>query len=457
MNRVAPVFLPVLGFFLLAGSPEPPPAIDITRTDAKVNFPESITFAVSASSDSRIETLELEFGLNGRDCTPDVNLVVPPAFSPAAEINVQYTWDVGSEGILPPGMRLWWDWRLTDASGTEVRSEKKWITWIDSIHEWNTLASENILLHWYSGTEGYNRDFLHTAEAAREKIRDHLGAWPVRDINIYIYGSNQEMKDALVGEQEWIGGLSFGANERTILIGIDPGNEEWGNRTIAHELTHTAIDGFMGGCFGSVPLWLTEGAAMYMEGDLEKPYARALDEGIYYDSLWSLRSISYTYQYVDGDPILTYAESYSVVAYLVHTQGNQNMRNLFTRLGEGYTYDNALMDSIGVDMDGLEAEWRKSIGADPMRVPSRRALDAGSEATLPPVSMPLERSTATPDFRSTPGTSGGGAMEWTGDPIALAVFCAVSVVCLGVVFAAALILLLSRRASSQRHPAEGSR
>jgi hypothetical protein len=450
MNRATTAGLSILGWLLLAGAPKPPPAIDITRADARVEFPEGITFSIKARSDSRIETLELEFGLAERSCTPDVNLVVPDAFSPAADISINYTWDVGSEGNLPPGMRLWWDWRLVDAAGNEVRSDRKWITWLDSIHDWKTLTSENILLHWYNGTEAYNRKFLNTAETAREKIRSDLGTWPAREINIYIYASNEEMKDALVGEPDWIGGLSFSENQRTIIIGIDRGNEAWGMRTIAHELTHTAIDGFMGGCFGTVPLWLNEGAAMYMEGDLEKPYAAALDDAIYYNSLFSLRSISYMYQSVDGDPTLTYAESYSVVAYLIQTQGNKKIQKMITRLGEGYTYDNALMDALGVDTDGLEAEWRKAIGADPMRAATPQSGEAESEATLLPPSMPEELSTATPEF-PTPTKSAdvrtgtGGA----GEALVLVFICGLSVICLAVSGAVVLILVFRRRGSTQ--------
>jgi hypothetical protein len=459
MNRTATILFASLGFLLAAGAPKPPPAIDISRSAAKVEFPETITFSIKAASDSPIQTLELEFGLTGRGCTPDINLVVPDDFSPATEINLTYTWDVGSVTDIPPGMRLWWDWRLVDEAGNEARSDKEWITWIDSIHEWKTLTSGNILLHWYRGTEAYNQDLMKTAETAREFLQNDIGAWPSEDINLYIYGSNQEMKDALVGEPDWIGGLSYSENQRTILIGIDPGNEKWGKATIAHELTHTAIDGIMGGCFGTVPLWLNEGSAMNAEGPLEADYAAVLDDGIYYDTLFSLRSISYAYQYIDSDPTLTYAEAYSVVRYLIDSYGNKKIQRLLNRLGEGYTYDNALLDSLGVDMDGLEALWRKSIGADPMRQTTPEATaDSMLVATLPPASPPLMLSTPTPMLQPTEESSAAGFLgtDVFTYPWDLIVLCGLSLICLAVILAAVLIVVLGRRKSAAKPAGEGS-
>jgi hypothetical protein len=420
---------------LLSAAAAEPPAIRVLASAADVDFPSGITFSIEAESDSEIQVLELEYGLTGRDCTPDINVVTPKNFTPAGHVDAEWTFDSTSAGILPPGMRIWWNWRLVDSSGNEIRTQRKWITWIDDIHDWETLQSENIFLYWYRGTEEYNRAFLEAAENARERLRNDVGAWPVLDIHIYIYGSNADMKDALVGAPDWIGGLSFGHNQRTILIGIDPGYEEWGKSTIAHELAHTAVDSIMGGCWATIPLWLNEGIAMYTEGEQEEEFELALEEAVYYDNLFSLRSISYQYQYRDGDPILTYAESYSVVNFMVGEFGHVKIRHLLNRLGEGYTYDNALLASIGMDMDGLEDAWRKAIGADPM--PKRAAAvspTAIPESTLPSAVSLLVVSTPTPipvaTAAATPVSSSSGMASVFEDPAAVLLICLVGLVCL---------------------------
>ena len=49
--------------------------------------------------------MELEFGLTGRDCTPDRNVVIPEDFSPTGYADSEWTWRVAfSSYLLPPGM-----------------------------------------------------------------------------------------------------------------------------------------------------------------------------------------------------------------------------------------------------------------------------------------------------------------------------------------------------------------
>lgn len=455
MKRAGRIIFYCLVFLLSVAAAKPPPEIHIIDSEAYVDFPAEITFAIEAESDEEIQTVELEFGLTGRDCTPDVNVMAPEDFVPTGHVDTDWTWNVASAGNLPPGMRIWWNWRLVDASGNEIRTQKEWITWIDDIHAWKTFQSENIFLYWYRGTEEYNQQFIKAAEDARERLRNDIGTWPTLDIHIYIYGSNRDMKDALVGEPDWIGGLSFGQNQRTIIIGIDPGNEVWGKATISHELAHTAVDSIMGGCWATLPLWLNEGIAMYAEGEQEAIYGLTLQDAIYYDSLFSLRSICYEYRSIEGDPTLTYAESYSVVKFMIDEYGHTKIRQLLDRLGEGYSYDNALIAALGFDMDGLEEAWRKAIGADPMiRKATVNSPTPMPDATLPPSTLSLVVSTPTPTPRlpatATPSRSETGILSLVDDPGALIVVCVLGLLCvlgLGLI-GLLLVLLAGRKAAS---------
>jgi hypothetical protein len=455
MSRAGRILLLGLGLLLSAAASKPP-AIELLRADAFVEYPLEITFQIEAESDVEIRLVELEYGLIGRDCTPDLNLAVPEDFSPGKRVDLGWTWRLAASGNMPPGTQIWWNWHLVDADGNEVRSEKQWITWIDSVHDWKALTSGNIILHWYGGSEAYNLDFLKTAETAREVLRNDVGVWPTRDINLYIYRSNAEMKEALVGEPDWIGGLSFGENQRTIIIGIDPGNEAWGNTTISHELAHTAVDSVMGGCYASIPLWLNEGIAMVAEGSLASEYANALEDAVYYDSLFSLRSISDEYQYIDGDPTLTYAEAYSVTQYIIGEYGNVKILHLLQRLGEGYTDDNALREAFGVDTDRLEKDWRAAIGADPMpeRTPDE-SLPITLQTTLPPSYPAITLSTPTPSLEllatDAPGTDSSASVWKTspGYPWSIAALCAISLACIAVLaVAGALVFWVRRKARS---------
>jgi hypothetical protein len=454
MKLLPKILIAGCALWLSAAAAKAPAAITIVRAAAETAYPTEITFSIEARSDVEIRSVELEYGLTGRDCSPDVIIAIPDHFVPGTSVKTQWVWNVADSGNLPPGMKIWWDWHVVDAEGNDLRSKKQSITWIDSIHTWTSISSDNIILHWYKGTEAYARDLMKSAENARVLLQQDVGAWPTTDINLYIYASNQDMKDALPGAQDWIGGLSFSENQRTIMIGIGPGEEAWGKSTIAHELAHVAADSIMGGCYGSIPLWLNEGIAVYTEGTPDPQYVKLIEQAVYYDELFSLQSISYQYQEVNGDPSLTYAESLSVVQFLIRQYGHEKIRNILVSLGEGYTYDTALQSGLGLDMDGLDDAWRKSIGADPI---PRKSIGASAtpltEGTLAPFASTPVYSTITPTERavptSTPAASGlGGAAEalskYPGNLISVVCLLMLCLLFVGVL---AVIVILSRRNS----------
>ena len=69
-----------------------------------------------------------------------------------------------------------------------------------------------------------------------------------------------------------------------------------------------------------------------------------------------------------GDPKLTlvaYGQSRSVINYLIDNFGETGMNVLLTNISKGKTIDEALINAYGFDLDTLDSDWRKSIGAGP--------------------------------------------------------------------------------------------
>jgi len=55
---------------------------------------------------------------------------------------------------------------------------------------------------------------------------------------------------------------------------------------------------------------------------------------------------------------LCYAESYSLVQFLIDTYGSDKILNLLAVLNEGNTYDDAMLEVYDFNVDGLNAVWR---------------------------------------------------------------------------------------------------
>ena len=60
---------------------------------------------------------------------------------------------------------------------------------------------------------------------------------------------------------------------------------------------------------------------------------------------------------------LAYAESASIVSFLVEEFGWEKMRQLLAAFKDGATNDDALKQAYSFDVNGLELRWKKHIGA----------------------------------------------------------------------------------------------
>jgi len=104
---------------------------------------------------------------------------------------------------------------------------------------------------------------------------------------------------------------------------------------------------------------------MYGEGGLESGDQATLEDAIGNNMLMSVRSLSGGFSEEYDRVSLSYAESYSIVNFLIEQYGQEKMTRLLMELSAGVTGDAALQTIYGFDVDGLEDAWRESIGADP--------------------------------------------------------------------------------------------
>jgi hypothetical protein len=191
-------------------------------------------------------------------------------------------------------------------------------------------------------------------------LTQDIGAYPERPIKIYIYASDDDLKGAMIFPQEWTGGVAFPAFS-TIAIGISSGELDWGRRALLHELTHLVVHQATFSPYGQLPLWLDEGLATYNEGELDPFLSSYLEEAISKDELISVRSLCSPFSAYAEKAYLSYAQSYSLVEYLLDNYGQENMLVLLAILREGSTYDEALTEVYGFDIDGLDTRWRAAL------------------------------------------------------------------------------------------------
>jgi len=216
-------------------------------------------------------------------------------------------------------------------------------------------------------------------------------------VDIYVYPDYDDLRDAILYEPSWTGGQAF-SDQNIVIMGTSGSDSGWDEDTVIHELTHVLVGHFTFSCLGDVPQWLDEGLAVYSEGPLDPQFQTPLDQAIQNNTLLSVRSISGSFSEVSDKANLSYAQSFSLVNFLIENYGQPKMTELLGALRDGLTLDQALQQTYGFDVDGLEDEWRQSIGAQPRAVTAEPT--AQPTPTYVPTIVPISGSPLT--FQVTP-------------------------------------------------------
>jgi hypothetical protein len=347
--------------------------ITVISSDTEMQFPSTITFSLEVEAASDIADIDLVYRKSGESLIP-VSSRVDVDFIPGQLVAASWIWDMLETGGLPPGTEIDYWWLIEDAAGHELQTSPVTIAFDDLSHDWQSLASDHVTIFWYEGDLSFVQDIVDAADEALERLAGEIEATLAQPVKIYIYASSEDLLNALIYPQEWTGGLAF-PGYGTVIIGISPDNLAWGKRAIAHEMGHLVVHQALTGFYGHLPVWLDEGLAMDAEGDLRSDLQTLLNEAIAHDTLYSVRSISSSFPTDPDEARLCYAESYSLVQFLIGTYGSDKILKLMAVLDEGNTYDDAMLEVYDFNVDGLNTVWRESLslGPQPSPIPDSEA------------------------------------------------------------------------------------
>ncbi len=364
MIKKAALLVLLIPLLIFAWNISPVQAVDglvVTGNSAEVDFPAGIIFRLSAQSDAEINDIRLHY-MVVRMSHAQVISEVHVDFEPDTAIETEWFWDMRKTGGLPPGSGMEYWWTVTDAQGSRVQTEVVEVRVEDRRHDWQSLTTGKVTLYWYEGDDSFVRELMTTAHQVLLRLAADTGVVLENAVKIYIYANQQALLESMIFPQEWTGGVAF-TRYGIIAVSISPGRAEWGNRVIAHELTHLVIHQMNFNPYGGLPTWLDEGLAMYAEGEAEPSFADLLVDKAREDELISVRSLASPFSAYAEESILAYAQSYSLVKYLIDNYGQEKMYELLCEFKEGSGYDVALLKVYGFDMDGLNGLWRDYITA----------------------------------------------------------------------------------------------
>ena len=338
-------------------------AVIASRVD--VNFPSQAVFTLEAESYVDIVDVRLYYQVHKMNYAEVISEGWAD-FTPANKIEANWVWDMRNAS-LPPGAEVTYWWMIEDAAGNSFETSPETMHFDDDHHLWQSLTSTvpqsgELSFFWYEGGDSFARELMDACEEGLARLTQDIGTYPERPIKIYIYASTGDLQGAMIFAQEWSGGVAF-TGFGIIAIGIPPSNLDWGKKALVHELTHLVVHQATFSPYGQLPIWLDEGLATYNEGELDSDLRSYLERAILEDELISVRSLCSPFSAYSEKAYLSYAQSYSLVEYLLDNYEQDKMLDLLTLFKQGSTYDKALTEVYGFDIDGLDARWRGTLAS----------------------------------------------------------------------------------------------
>ncbi|HAV10599.1 MAG TPA: peptidase MA domain-containing protein [Dehalococcoidia bacterium] len=393
------IFFILATFILLISSLVPSVAtaqntIQVIDSSASVFFPSALTFNIEAENAVPITKIRLHY-YSDRLNYAHVISEAWPVFTPNQKVKTDWIWDM-RRSSLPVGATIRYWWTIEDANGNKLVTPENSIQFDDSRFQWKKLSENGILLFWYKGDDAFAKELMDAAQKGLERLSKDTGATLKTTAKLYIYGSTEDLQSAMLFPRGWEGG--FAAYEYgTINIGISTQEIAWGKKAIAHELGHLVTHQITFSPYGDLlPVWLDEGLAMHAEGQIDPSDRKLIDRAISMNALISLRSLASPFSTDASKAALSYAQSQSVVEFLISTYGREQMAKLLHLFYEGSTIDDALQKIYGVDQDGLNTIWLASISS-PATI--TRAPDQGAQVMT---EMPLYQSEDMQGYRQNP-------------------------------------------------------
>ena len=378
MIKKAGILALVICLFLSIPSPisvQAQSGLAILDSSAQAEFPSSLSFNLSAESDVAITDIRLRYTVD-RVSFAQVTSEVYIEFAPSTIVDVEWTLEMVKIGGLPSGANVDYWWVVEDASGSRVETAPSRVQFGDNRYSWHSLTEGKITIYWYQEDDSFAQELMLSAQQALIQLAEDTGAELEKPVKLYIYTNAQDLRGAMIYPQEWTGGVAF-TRYGTLAIGIAPDNLSWGKRAITHELTHLVIHQMTLNPYNDLPTWLDEGLAMYTEGVLGLEYTAYLNKAIAENNLISIRSLSSPFSAYAEQSYLSYAQSYSVVNFLISKYGQDKMLELLLTFRQGSSYDGALEKVYGFNMDSLNTLWQ-----DYVTMPAQSIEDKGRHPAL---------------------------------------------------------------------------
>jgi|GEM_PF-3588924 len=375
------LLLVLVGIFLLTFLNIPPAQAQSARVDfndvsATVRFKVGVKFNIKAKATGvQFEGLELRVKYGRKGTEKSYGVTVQPGNS----LDTSYSISRQEEEGLTAGIPLFYNWTATLTGGAKVNGPASTVFYEDNRFNWYQIESDKVTVRWYSGDNGYGQQMFSLAQNSLAIYQKRYNMITTKPIYVSIYNSQKDFASAYDGQiPAWAGGVAYpDIGEISLIASQDELSNQYINYGIPHELAHAALYQFVG---KAVPHWLDEGFAVYSQTQISPDYLKLVKDAAQSNHLLTFNSISQTFPKDSNLAKLAYAQSRSIVDFMINKFGDPVWTNFLDQLRRN-SLEGAIQATYGVDFGTMEGYWRNYIVGKPSTLP--KPLLTGAVNSLP--------------------------------------------------------------------------
>lgn len=331
--------------------------IAVLRNEAVSDFPNGLLLNLEAESDRRIERIELLYRAADRET---LNLEIP-RFERGKTVELRHELDFRVR-FQPSGIDITYFWRLTDDQDRVVETEKQTLLWYDNRFEWEAESSADVTVYSYRDNPAFARIVVESAQSTVDRLKQEFELDSVRPIRIWVYNTGKDFASAQQGNSsEWIAGTAY-PQLQVILAVLPEGNQHEVGRVVPHEIAHQMLYQATENPFNAPPTWLDEGLAVRIQETGNEDDQAMVENAAEKGQLFSVRALNSNFPYDPTDTALAYAESFSIVSFLIEEFGEEKFADLIAAYRTGVSHDEAMVAALGFNLDELDRLWKESLG-----------------------------------------------------------------------------------------------
>lgn len=331
--------------------------IRVLSSYAENNYPNSLTFRISAEADAPITSIDLYYYTLGDNSTTRQ----PVEITPGTHVGGAYTWDT-SGFTVPPSAPIIFYWELEDEAGNEFATEEQLFAYDDLRFPWNEESDDEIIVRWYEGTQDFGRFVFQTARRALDLMKAQAGRGLDFPIYVLLYANDEDFRSWHFFVDDWVGGQAFTSMGITTQIIGPNASHFWIESVIPHEIAHLFFHQAVSTGMASWPAWVDEGLAQYYEFTSKDAALTLVANAARDGTLRPLSSLTGSFGRDSDQVRLAYAESYSAVAFLIETWGDEALQSLIESFRRSTSQREAIEDATGLTWEQFIAQWLTWMG-----------------------------------------------------------------------------------------------